>query len=55
MLYYSRTKVLEVIDLNKTSASKQCVICHCWCFLDKEFKFQTNNRNACHDVLMMSM
>ena len=49
MLHYSRTKVLEV------TASKQSVICHYWCFLDKGFKFQPNNRNGCHDVLMMSM
>ena len=27
----------EVIDINKTSESKECDICHCWYFLDKKF------------------
>ena len=28
MLYYDRIDVSEGIDINKTSASKECVICH---------------------------
>ena len=28
MLYYDRIEVSEVIDVNKTSASKECDICH---------------------------
>ena len=28
MLYYDRTDVSEGIDINKTSASKKCNICH---------------------------
>ena len=27
-------------DFNKTSASKECHICHYLCLLDKGFKFQ---------------
>ena len=45
MLYYGR------ID----SASKECVICHYWYFLNYSFKFQPNVCNICHDLLMMSM
>ena len=55
MLYYDRIDVSEGIDINKTSASKDCDIGHCWYFLDKGFKFQPNVCNVCHDVLMMSM
>ena len=40
MLYYDRIDVSEGIDINITSASKECDIFHCWYFLDKEFKFQ---------------
>ena len=29
----------EGIDINKTSASKECDLCHYWYFLDKGFKF----------------
>ena len=29
MLYYGRIDVSEGIDVNKTSESKECDICHC--------------------------
>ena len=40
MLYYHRIDGSEGIYINKTSASKECDICHCWYFLNKRFKFQ---------------
>ena len=55
MLYYDRTDVSEGIDVNKTSKSKECNICHFWHFLNKGFKFQPNVCNRCHDLLMISM
>ena len=42
MLYDDRIEVSEGIDVNKTSASKECTICHYWCFLNYSFKFQPN-------------
>ena len=53
MLYFDRFEVSEEIDVNKTSASKECDICHCWDFLNYSFKFQPNVCNRCHDLLMM--
>ena len=32
MLYIDRIDVSEGIDVNKTSASKECDICHYWYF-----------------------
>ena len=55
MLYFDRIDVSEGIDVNKTSASKECDICHYWYFLNYSFKFQPNVCNRCHDLLMMSM
>ena len=55
MLYYDRIDVSEGIDVNKTSASKECDIFHYWNFLNYSFKFQSNACNRCHDLLMMSM
>ena len=55
MLYYDRIDVSEGIDVNKTSASKECDICHYWYFLNYSFKFQPNVCNRCHDLLMMSI
>ena len=41
MIYYNRIDVSAGIDVNKTSESKECDICHFWYFLNKGFKFQT--------------
>ena len=35
MVYYENIDVSEGIDINKTSASKECDICHYWYFLGK--------------------
>ena len=53
MLYFYRIDVSEEIDVNKTSKSKECDVCHYWCFLNKGFKFQPCVCNRCHDLLMM--
>ena len=55
MLYYDRIDVSEGIDVNKTSVSKECDICHYWYFLNYSFKFKPNVRNRYHDLLMMSV
>ena len=55
MVLYGRINVFEGIDINKTSASKECDVCHYWYFLDKRYKFQPYVCNGCHDVLAMSM
>ena len=34
MLEYDRIDISEGIDVNKTSASKECDICHYWYFKD---------------------
>ena len=47
MIYY------DGIDVTKSSASKECIICHYWCFLGKRFMYQLSFCNMCHDVLMM--
>ena len=49
MLYYDRIDVLEGIDANKTSASKECDVYNYWYFLNYSFKFQANVCNRCHD------
>ena len=55
MLYYDRIDVSEVIDVNKTSASKECDVCHYWYLLNFSFKFQPNVCNRCYALLMMSV
>ena len=55
MRYYDVIDVSEGIDINKTSESKECDICHYWYFLNKVFKFQPDVCNRRHDVLTMSI
>ena len=55
MLYYDKINVSAGIDINKTSVSKECDICHYWYCLVKGFKFQPYICNCCHDVFMMYM
>ena len=40
ILEYNRIDVTEVIDVNRTSASKLRDICHCWYFKDIGFKYE---------------
>ena len=54
MLHYQKVDVSEGIDVNKTSASKECELCHYWFFKDVGFKFEENFCNRCHDLLTMA-
>ena len=49
MLYYDRNDISRGSDVNKKSESKDCDICYYWYFLDKDFTFQPNVCNGCHD------
>ena len=55
MLYYDKIDISEEVDFNQASKSKKSDIFHYWYFLDKEYKFQPDVCNECHNVLMMSM
>ena len=52
MIRYGKTNVSERNDINKTNASKECLLCHYWSFRDVGFKFEPHVYNKCHDVLM---
>ena len=54
MLQYQKIDVSEGIDVNKTSASKECKLCHYWLFKDVGFKFEWHVCNGCHDLLTMA-
>ena len=54
MLRYQKINISEGIDVNKTSASKECELCHYWFFKDFGFKFEEHVCNKCHDLLTMA-
>ena len=49
---YKEISISEGIDTNKTSASKECMLCHYWYFKVVRFKFELPVCNKCCDVLM---
>ena len=46
--------VSEGTDVNKTSASKECELCHYCFFKDIGFKFEEHVCNKCHDLLTIA-
>ena len=54
MLRHQKIHTSEVIDVNKTRASKECELCHCWIFEEIGFKFEENICNKCHDLLTIA-
>ena len=51
MLEFDRIDISEGIDVNKTSLSKDCDICHYWYFKDVGFKNEPYLCNGCHDLM----
>ena len=54
MIQYHKIDVSEGIDVNKTSASKECELCQYWFFKDIGFKFEEHVCNRCHDLLTIA-
>ena len=54
MLQYDRIDASEGIDINKTSASKEYMVCHYCSFENVGYKFQPYVCNGCHAVSMMA-
>ena len=54
MLEYDRIDISEGIDMNKTSASKECDICYYWYFLNKNIRYEAFLCNGCHDLIQKS-
>ena len=55
MLEYDRIDFSEIIDINKTKASKGCDICHYGYFLNKSFNYEPYLSNGCHDLMQKAM
>ena len=55
ILEYERIDISEGIDVNKTSATKECDICHYCYFKDIGFKHEPHLCNGCHDLMQKAM
>ena len=54
MLEYDRINISEGIDVDKTDRSKECMFCHYWYFLNKNFKYGPHLCDGCYDILQRS-
>ena len=54
MLKYDRINIFEGIDVNKTDKSKECMLCHYWYFLNKNFSYGPNLCHGCYNVMQKS-
>ena len=50
MLEYDKTDISEGIDVNKSSNSRECSLCHFWYFINKNFNYRKYICNGCHDM-----
>ena len=55
MLEYDRIDISEEIDVDKTSLSKECDICHYWYFKDIGFKYEKYLCKGCHNLMQKAM
>ena len=53
LLYCNQIYVSEVIDINKSFKSKECMICHYWYFKDIGYKYEPYVSDGCDDISMM--
>ena len=51
MLEYNRIDMSEGIDFNKNNGSHNCIICHYWCFLEMNFRFQPKVCDNSYDLM----
>ena len=55
MLEYDKIDISEEIDVNKTNESKECMLCHYWCFLDKNFTYGPYLCDECYNIVQKSI
>ena len=54
MLECDRIDISEGIDVNKTNESRECMFCHYWYFLNKNFSHGPYLCNGCDDISQKS-
>ena len=54
MLEYERIDVSEGINVHMLNKSKECMLCHYWYFLDKNFSYEPYLWNGCYNIMQKS-
>ena len=51
MLEYERTDISDGIDVDMSDKSKECMFCHYWYFLHKNFSYGPYLCDGCYNVM----
>ena len=51
MLKYDKIDTTEGIDLNKTNKSNECMFCHYWFYLNKNFTYRPFPCDGCYNIV----
>ena len=55
MIEYDRIDISEGIDVDKTNKSKECMFCHYWYFLNKNFSYGPYLCDGCYNMTQKSI
>ena len=55
MLKYDKIDITEGIGLNKTNKSKECMFCHYWYYLNKNFSYEPFTCDGCYKIIQKSI
>ena len=55
MIECKRINILERIDVDKTNKSKECMFCHFWYFLHKNFSYGPYICDDCYNFSQKSI
>ena len=55
MLEYDKIDISEGIDINKTNKSKECMLCHYWYLLVKNFSNGPYLCDGCYNTMQKSI
>ena len=55
MLEYGRINISEGIDVGMSNKSKECMLCHYWYFLHKNFSYGSYLWDGCYNVMQKSV
>ena len=51
MLEYRRLDISDEIDVDMTNKSKECMLCHYWYFLTKNFSYGPHLCDGCFNIM----
>ena len=54
MLKYDKVDITEGIDVDKTNKSRECMFCHYWHYLNKNFSCSPFTCDGCYNIVQKS-